>query len=232
MNEGWPSIIQGLPWAAATVLSYIGVSCAHRKRPTVWLSPMLMAPLALIAALLLTHTPDTVYGQGGVWLTHLLEPATVAFAVPLYRHFALLKRHASAIAVGALAGTAVAVCSTLLLLGIVHADRQLTASLLPRSVTTPFAVQVSEALGGLPSLTAVFVIVTGIAGTLLAPSLIRLLRIRSPVAVGVMLGMGAHGAGTALAYRSGVTEGTIATVTMIAAAFLALALIPLELWIT
>ncbi|TMV44489.1 LrgB family protein [Paenibacillus mesophilus] len=219
--------IEGLLWAFLTVICYFAAQIVHNRSRRWFLSPIVIVPLTLIAGLLLTHTSVAAYNRGGDLLSDLLQPATVAFAVPLYKHYALLKKHAAAIVAGVLLGSSVAVVSTVLMLAILHASPQMIVSMIPRSITTPIAMSVSQSLGGVPSVTAAFVIVTGIGGSLIAPHLIRLLRIRGPVAKGVLLGMGAHGAGTSLAYEWGGVEGAIASISMIVAAVVTLAVIPL-----
>lgn len=220
-------MMEGLIWALVTVACYWGAQSLHTRMRKWYSSPIAIVPLTLIAGLLLTHTSVDVYNRGGDLLTDLLQPATVAFAVPLYRHYGLLKKHAAAIVAGVLLGSSVAVVSSVLILALMHASPQMIVSMVPRSITTPIAMSVSQSLGGVPSVTAAFVIVTGIGGSLIAPHLIRLLRIRGPVAKGVLLGMGAHGAGTSLAYEWGSVEGAIASISMIVAAIVTLAVIPL-----
>jgi predicted murein hydrolase (TIGR00659 family) len=220
-------MIEGILWVFVTVVCYLVAQNVYKRTRKWFLSPIVIVPLTLIAGLLLTHTSVAAYSRGGDLLSDLLQPATVAFAVPLYKHYALLKKHASAIVAGVVLGSSVAVISTVLILALMHASPQMIVSMVPRSITTPIAMTVSQSLGGFPSITAAFVIVTGIGGSLIAPHLIRLLRIRGPVAKGVLLGMGAHGAGTSLAYEWGSVEGAIASISMIVAAVVTLAVIPL-----
>lgn len=213
-------------WLAVTVVCFWGAKRLHARWKAWYLSPIVVVPCAVIVCLIVTHTSVDAYNRGGNMLTDLLQPATVAFAVPLYRHFDLLKKHAAAILSGIVLGCSVAVVSTVALLLLAHASRQMIASMVPRSITTPIAMSVSQTLGGIPSVTAVFVMVTGIGGSVLAPLLIKALRIRGTVAKGVLLGMGAHGAGTSLAYEWGSEEGAIASISMIVAAIVTLAVIP------
>ncbi|GAA3409783.1 LrgB family protein [Paenibacillus hodogayensis] len=218
----------GIAWLVLTVACYFGAQRLYRRHKHWYTSPIILVPVALIGGLTVTHTSVDVYNAGGDWLSDLLQPATVAFAVPLYKHFALLKKHAAAIVAGVVLGSSAAVATAVGSLLLLHASPQMIATMIPRSITTPIAMSVSHSLGGIPSVTAVFVIVTGIGGSALAPLLVRALRIRGPVAKGVLLGMGAHGAGTSLAYEWGGEEGAIASVSMIVAALVTLAVIPLS----
>ncbi|RKN71207.1 LrgB family protein [Paenibacillus ginsengarvi] len=214
-------------WIAVTVVCFLVAQRLYVRFPKWYLSPIVVVPLALIVCLTLTRTSVAVYDRGGSLLSDMLQPATVAFAVPLYKHYALLRKHAVAILTGVVLGSSVAVLSSFSIMALLHASPQMIASMVPRSITTPIAMSVSQTIGGIPSVTAVFVIVTGIGGSVVAPLLIRALHIRGSVAKGVLLGMGAHGAGTSLAYEWGSEEGAIASISMIVAAIVTLAVIPL-----
>ncbi|GIP39163.1 hypothetical protein J31TS4_24430 [Paenibacillus sp. J31TS4] len=209
-----------------TIVVYEAARRLYKRTGRDWLSPIVLAPLALVALLLLTGTTYEGYEEGARWLTYLLQPATVAFAVPLYKYRATLKKYAVELAAGVCAGTLIAIlASEGMALGWKLSPGTLE-SLLPRSVTTPIAVEISRSIGGVPALTAVFVIVTGIFGMLTGPWLIRLLRIRSGISKGLLMGTASHGAGTAKAYELGELEGTIANLAMIAAALVLLATLP------
>lgn len=219
-------------WAAwfgliGTIAIFEASRRVYRRTRRDWLSPIVLAPLALVVILLLTGVSYERYVDGAKWLTYLLQPATVAFAVPLYKYRAVLKLHALELAAGVCAGSLIAVFSSEWMAAGWQLQPRMMESLVPRSVTTPIAVEISKSLGGVPALTAVFVIVTGIFGMLVGPALIRLLRIRSGISIGLLMGTASHGAGTAKAYELGEMEGTIASLAMIAAALFLLVLIPL-----
>ena len=216
----------GAGWLAATVALYAAAAALHRRAPVALLSPLLTAPAALAAALLAGRVPYRAYMGGGRWLADLLGPTTVAFAVPLWRSRDLLRRHARELSAGLLAGCAVAVGSSVELARMAGLDGLLVASLAPRSITTPLAMEVATRLGGSPALAAVFVIATALVGLVLGDLGIRHLPLRSPLARGALLGMGAHGAGTAQALALGPVEGAIAGLTMISAGLLVIAAVP------
>lgn len=168
-----------------------------------WLNPVLVSVLVLVALLTLTGTPYQRYFEGAQFVHFLLGPATVALAVPLYRQCALLRRHPVALLVSLLAGSLTAVVSALLIARLAGASDQALISIAPKSVTTPVAMGISERLGGLPSLTAVLVILTGIVGAAWGPWLLERLRIRNPMAQGLAMGVASHGIGTARAVYMG-----------------------------
>ncbi|MGD2081337.1 MAG: LrgB family protein [Chromatiales bacterium] len=168
-----------------------------------WLNPVLLTVLVLVAVLTLTDVPYEHYFQGAQFVHFLLGPATVALAVPLYRQLALLRRHPLALLVSLVSGSLTAVLSALAIAKLAGASTQALVSIAPKSVTTPVAMGISERLGGLPSLTAVLVILTGILGAALGPWLLERLRVRSPMAQGLAMGVAAHGIGTGRAVHMG-----------------------------
>jgi predicted murein hydrolase (TIGR00659 family) len=190
----------------------------------VLLSPILISPLLLIVFLQVSQTEYTIYGEGTKWLTQLLGPATVAFAVPMHKNFHLLKKYMLEIMLSLITGSSVAIVSTFLFALWLKLSPSLITSLVPRSITTPIAMDISKTIGGIPTMTAVFVIVTGLTGTVIGPLLIRVLSIKKATSKGLMLGMGAHGTGTSRAFEIGELEGTFASLAMIVAAVITIVL--------
>jgi len=167
------------------------------------LNPVLLTVLALVTVLLLTDTPYDVYFEGAKFVHFLLGPATVALAIPLYRQWSCLKRHPIALAVSLLTGSLTAVLSAVFIAKLGGVGNQALVSIAPKSVTTPVAMGISEQLGGLPSLTAVVVILTGILGAALGPWLLDKLHITNPMAQGLAMGTASHGIGTGRAIYMG-----------------------------
>ncbi|MGE6516325.1 LrgB family protein [Lysinibacillus sphaericus] len=207
-----------------TIAIFYTCKIFYQKFKKEWLTPMLITPLVIISVLLLTGTSYDSYNAGANILTNLLGPATIAFAVPIYKNFSLLKKHAFEIFFSIAVGSAVAIISSFFMALMLGLNDELVHSLVPRSVTTPIAMDISNMIGGSPTLTAVFVMTTGILGSLLAPLIIRLSRFRTPSAKGLMLGMGAHGTGTSKAFEFGELEGTFASLAMVVAALISIIL--------
>lgn len=168
-----------------------------------WMNPVLLTVLALVGVLVLTGTSYETYFEGAQFVHFLLGPATVALAVPLYRQWASLKRHPVALLVSLLTGSLTAVLSAVLIARLLGATDQALISIAPKSVTTPVAMGIAERLGGLPSLTAVLVILTGILGAALGPWLLEVLRVKNPMAQGLAMGVASHGIGTGRAVYMG-----------------------------
>lgn len=222
-------MIQGLICLVATLVIYGISKKLYRVHPKVYLSPLLITPLVLVAVLLWMKVPYETYSSGGKWLSDLLQPATVAFAVPLYKYYNVLKKHAVEILVSVLSGSIVAMFSSAVLAKWMHLDITLITSLIPRSVTTPIAMNVSEVIGGVPNITAVFVIITGLMGATLGPIVMKMFRIDNEVARGILFGTSSHGTGTSKAFELSSLTGTISSISMILAALFTLGVAPMIL---
>jgi putative effector of murein hydrolase len=179
-----------------------------------------IAPLLLILSALALHVTYREYIRGTGWLVRLLGPAIVAFAVPIYEQRPLIRRHWGLLAVGVVVGSATAILSAWVLARWLGLDDSLRLSLLPRSVSTPFAMIVSGKIGGAPALTAAFVLLTGLLGATLGEVLLWCLPLQSVLARGALFGMGAHAIGAAKAHQLDREIGSIAGLVMVLAGLL------------
>lgn len=213
-------------WPCATVLAYAGARLLYRRMPSWWNSPLLITPAVLLVLAVAMHTRYSEYMQGSQWLLAMIGPITVAFALPLYEQRALILRFWPALLAGVVAGSGIAAFSAWLLASWLELPPELQRSLLPRSVASPFAVHMSREVGGIPELTAAFVIITGVLGAVLGQFMRKLLPLRSSLARGALLGMGAHGAGVAKAREFAAEEGSIASLVMILAGVVNVTLTP------
>jgi len=177
-------------------------------------NPVLIAVVLLAGGLLAAGVPYRDYFAGAQFVHFLLGPATVALAVPLYRQLALVRRSAAAAVAAVVAGGAFASAAGVAIALALSAAPEVTASLAPRSVTTPVAMGIAEAIGGLPSLTAVVVILSGIVGAALGPLVLDLMRVRDWRARGLAMGTAAHGIGTARALTVNATAGAFSGLAM------------------
>lgn len=207
--------LQALLWSVVTIGFYWVAKRVYRKWPRWWLMPLAVTPVLVATVVLSLHATYHDYIRGTKWLVLLLGPATVAFAIPIYEQRALIRRHWPVLLIGMIAGSVTAVASSWALARLVGLDHTLLLSLLPRSISTPFAMEVSGDIGGVPDLTAVFVVVTGIAGAVIGDMILARVPLRSALARGALFGVGAHGAGTARAHQIGETEGAVAGLVMI-----------------
>lgn len=221
------ALLQTLGWSTITIVIYMAAKSFHRLHPRWWSMPLAVTPAVLIALVLLAHENYADYIRGTHWMVLLLGPATVAFAVPIFEQRALIRRHWPALLLGMVAGSAAAMLSAWGLASLLGVGGELRLSLLPRSISTPFAMTVSGDIGGVPDLTAVFVVFTGVLGAALGEGLLRWLPLRSSLARGALFGMGAHGAGVAKANQVGQEEGAVAGLVMVLVGVLNVLMAPL-----
>jgi predicted murein hydrolase (TIGR00659 family) len=213
-----------------TLVAYQAGSWVYRKgKLNPLLNPVLMAVCLLVAALTLTHTSYQTYFQGAQFVHFLLGPATVALAIPLYRQFDRVKRSALAILTSIITGSLTASLTAVALVRLFGGGWVTAVSIAPKSVTAPVAMGISEQLGGLPSLTAVLVILTGITGAMLGPPLLNLMGIRDWAARGLAIGTASHGIGTARALQVNEVAGAFSGLAMGLNALATAVLLPL-LW--
>ncbi|WP_329741013.1 LrgB family protein [Dyella sp. A6] len=225
------SELASLAWFAVTLAGYYLLKPLYRRLPRWWTSPLFSVPVLLIALGLVFGMNYPVYMRDAHWLIFMLGPATVAFALPIWRHRALIRRHWMALLAGVAGGSAVAMSTAWGLATLFGLSGSLRLSLVPRSITTPLAMLVSADIGGVPDLTALFVVITGVAGIALGELLLRFLPLRSALARGMLFGIGAHGAGTAKAYDVGDEEGTVASLAMVLAGLLNVLAAPAIAWL-
>lgn len=216
-----------LLWLTLTLVAYLVAFDLYRRsgfNPLV--NPVAIAVVALLVVLLATRTSYQTYFDGAQFVHFLLGPATVALAVPLYEQWGKLRAHWVALVVALVVGVIVASGSAVLIAHALGASAKTLASLAPKSVTTPVAMGISEKLGGLPSLTAVCVVITGIVGSTLARSLLNAMRIPDHAVRGFALGLSAHGQGVARAFLVSEEMGAFSGLAMGLAALTSALVLP------
>lgn len=206
------SPLLGLSMTLLTYLAAVWVYERSRRNPL--LNPVLIAVTTLVAILSATRTSYDTYFAGAQFVHFLLGPATVALAVPLYANMREVRRLIIPLLVSLIAGSCVAILSAVMIAQALGASRPVLLSLAPKSATSPVAMGVAEQIGGIPSLTAVLVILTGVIGAVLAPGVLRLLRVQDDAARGLAIGVAAHGIGTARAFQLGEKVGAFAGLAM------------------
>lgn len=210
-----------------TVLAYLAADRVYRHLGMHPLAnPVLWSVIALALVLHVTGISYERYFEGAQFIHVLLGPATVALAVPLYKALGTLRQSWRGIALALPTSVVVASLGAVGLALVLGAAATTIASLAPKAVTTPIAMGIAEQIGGLPTLTAVFVILTGIVGGVLGPPLLSLLGVRDARARGIALGAAAHGIGTARAFNEGPETGAHASLAMGLAGLLTALLLP------
>ena len=202
------SPLAGLTLTLAAYQAGMWVFERFGRRPA--LNPVMIAVLLIAGILMVTGIEYRTYFDGAQFVHFLLGPATVALAVPLYRQFQQVRRSAVALLVALLTGSAASALSAVAIAWALGASERTLLSLAPKSVTSPIAMGVSEQIGGLPSLTAVFVILTGIIAASFGTWVLNLVRVKDWRARGFGMGVAAHGIGTARALQVNEVAGAFA----------------------
>ncbi len=204
-----------LLWLTVTLAAYAladWLSARADRHPLA--NPVIIAAALVIVALKLSGTDFTSYFEGAQFVHFMLGPATVALAVPLVENLDRVRKAALPILLALFAGSATAIVSAVAVGWALGAPRDLLMSLAPKSVTTPIAMGLAEALGGIPTLTAVLVITTGVFGAMIVTPLMDALQCRDPAARGFAVGLAAHGIGTARAFQVNEVAGAFAGLAM------------------
>lgn len=182
----------------------------HRKTKIDALNPLLIAIALVIVILKMLDIPLEVFNEGGKFINMLLGPATVVLAIPMYDQLHTLKKHIIPIMISTAVGAITSLVSVIALCKLFGLNEVLLASLMPKSVTTPIAVEVSAKHGGIAAITIAAVVVTGILGAVIAPALIKIFKLeKHAVAAGLAIGASSHAMGTSKAVQIGEIEGAM-----------------------
>lgn len=175
-------------------------------------NPLLIAIVLVVAILKGLGIPYETYSEGGNFISLFLAPATTALAVTIYSQIEILKKNIIPVIVGSAMGSLASMTCIYFLCQLFGLDGTLTASLLPKSVTTPIAMGVSTSLGGIVPVTVAAVVMTGIMGSVFAPVMVKIFRVKNPVAIGLGIGACSHAVGTSRAIQMGELEGAMSGV--------------------
>ncbi|WP_282142597.1 LrgB family protein [Cytobacillus oceanisediminis] len=212
-----------------TLASYIASLQVFRKFKKSWLNPLYTGTALLITILLLCNIPLTVYQKGSSLFELLLQLSVVSFAVPLYKEWPLMKRHLKKIFSGVFAGTSLGIFSVYIMSQVFQFNQEIIASLIPRSVTLPVALTVSDGLGGSTAFTVFFVLFSGLFSVMLGPNLLKWLGINSKAAKGLAMGTSAQMLGASRSLMWGEEEGAMGCIAMTTSAIILSLFIPLLL---
>lgn len=213
-------------WLLATVAIFRGATIISQRANSVIANPVGISVLVLLLILYVSDTRYAQYFAGARWLNFLLGPATVALAIPLYQQWGRVHAMYLPLCVTLLLGSLFAILSAAGTGWLLGASPESLLSLAPKSATAPVAMGIVEKLGGLASLTAAVVVLTGITGAIIGPWLLDRLRIGNPVIRGFSMGMASHGIGTARAFQESEEAGAFAGLGMGLNALMTSALVP------
>ena len=222
-------LIQGIGvWGMALTLGAFALGTwLNKKTGQAIFNPLLLGSIFVIVFLSLVKIPYGEYKQSVSVLSYLLLPATVSLAIPLYEQWVPLKKNAAAVICGILAGSMTSMVCVIAMSWMLKLDPALSASLMPKSVTTAIGADVAQELGGISSLACALIVLTGIMGNLSAAALCKICKLRDPVARGVAIGTASHAVGTARALQMGRMEGAVSSLSIAVAGILTAVICPL-----
>lgn len=203
-------LFEGTPFMLLLVVgSYLLGTFIYTRSRMALLHPVIVSMVIIIAFLKSTNIPYESFVRGSEIINFMLGPTVVALGVILYDQIAYIKGNVISMLTAISVGSIIGIVSVILIGKMMHIDTSVISSLEPKSVTTPIAMGLSATHGGIPSLTAVTVVICGIIGAMVGPKILSILGIQSKIAKGLSLGAAAHGLGTARAMEMGVIEGAI-----------------------
>lgn len=196
---------------AITFLFYLGAQRLQRFTGIKLLNPILVSIAAIIIFLMMSGIDFKTYQAGGEYIDFWLKPAVVALGLPLYRQLSTIKKQLLPLLISELCGCVAGIVSVVVIAKLLGASHQIIMSLAPKAVTTPIAMEISSAVGGIPSLTAAVVVCTGIFGGIAGFKIVKISHIKSPIAQGLSIGTAAHAVGTSAAMERSERYGAFSS---------------------
>ena len=205
-----PLVLLGL-----TFIVYYGVQMLQKRYKSVFLNPVLLAVSILIGYLLVFNISYDTYKEAGIYVEFWLKPSIVALGVPLYLQLSKIKKQLIPLIVSEFIGSLIGIISVTYIAKMFGASNEILKSLAPKSVTTPIALEISNTLGGISSLTVAAVIVTGILGAILGFKVLQFSQVKSPMGRGISLGTASHALGIMAAFNLSEKHAIYASLGMI-----------------
>lgn len=211
MNEILQSPIFGI---SITIFSFYIGGLIYNKVKFSLLSPFILSLAFIISILLIFKIPTEYYNKGGSMIKIFTAPATCAIAIPMYHKLKVMKENFIPILIGTFVGALVSIISIVILCKLFGLDENIQNSILPKSVTAAIAVDLAVNRDAIPSITITCVVLTGIFGSIFSPLLIKLLKLKNPVSIGIAIGTSSHTIGTSKALELGETEGALSGISL------------------
>ena len=198
-----------------SLISYaIGVMLKRKFNNPIF-NPLLISIALVMLFLSVTNIDYDTYNNSAKYLSYLLAPATVSLAIPLYQKINLLKENGKAISIALIVGVLSSLISVLLLSVVFKLEKEIYITLLPKSVTTAIGMDIANELGGIGSVAAAFIIITGVIGYITSEIIFKIFRIKHPISKGLAMGASSHAMGTAKAVEIGEIEGAMSSLAIV-----------------
>lgn len=209
------------------VVFEIGVFLFKKSKNFFLFTPLFVAMVLGVIVLKVTGISYEQYNEGGKYISFFLEPATVAFAIPLYKKRDVLKKYWFEIVLALTIGSIGSLFSVIVVGKLIHMHPAIIASILPQAATTAIAVPISESIGGVASITAFTVIFNGVLTYALGKMALRYFRIKDEIAQGLSLGAAGHALGVAISMELGETETAMASIAVVIVGLVTVVVVPI-----
>lgn len=200
---------------AFTIAIYFLAQKLQQKTGIIILNPILITVVIIISFLMVFNIDYDTYHKGSKYIDFFLKPAVVTLGVPLYQQLEKIKKQALNIIISQLIGCILGIVSVVLIARLMGAPKEIVYSLAPKSVTTPIAIEVSKTIGGIAPLTASVVIVVGIFGAIFGYSIMKLTKVKNPIAQSLSMGNAAHAVGTSKSMEISPNFGAMSSIGLI-----------------
>lgn len=197
-----------------TIVLFYVMTLVYKRFTYPLLIPIFSTTVVLVIILVISNIPYDTYMSGGKWINELLGPAVVSMAYPLYIHREKIFKYKVPILLSVLCALFSGLISITILSKLLSLDDHILLSLLPKSITSPVSIPISEAIGGIPTLTAAFVIFAGIIGAIFGPFIFKVCRIEKAISRGISMGSASHGIGLSKLTEYGEETLTMGSVSM------------------
>lgn len=229
-NDCMKNLLLIVAIVGVTIILFVAMRRLYARFSNAFLHPVLTSTAIIIVFLLIFDLSYDSYMIGGSWIEQLLGPCVVALAYPLYNQRAFVMKHRAAIFLGVSAGLVSAMGSIVVFAKLFKFENEIIYSVIPKSITTPVAIQLSATLEGIPSMTAAFVMIAGFSGVILGPLVMKYAGIQSQFGKGLALGSASHALGVAKSTEYGELSLSMASVSMTLSAIAGSVLGPLLVW--
>lgn len=221
------NILQAAVMIIITIVVYVISKKLQDKYKNPFLNPALIASIIIIAILLMFDISYKGYMKGGEWINHILNATVVCLAYPLYQNRHKIKKYLFVIFTSVLTGVILNFMLVYVMLKIFGYSKETIVTMLPRSITAAVGIEVSNELGGTDTMTVLFIIATGLIGSILGSMLLRMGGFKSSIARGLTYGNASHAFGTAKALELDIESGAFSSIGMILTAVISSILIPI-----
>lgn len=215
---------------ALTLSVFVLAVWLHRRWPSSFTTPLLLATILIIIILVACGIPYSTYNASAKYITYFLVPVTVCFAVPMYKQLPLLKKHALPILLAIFIGCVCSALSVVIICIVFGLGDVIAKSLVSISTTTAISIGITQKLGGVVALTVSAVIITGVLGASVSDVVCRWMGLKNPIARGLAIGNASHAAGTTKAMEMGQTEGAMSSLAIVLSGLITAVVAPLIIY--